>query len=67
MRVVNIDEPENRHFIQDFQLVTRSVVLAEYRDGEVVRYENLDQVAAAPPIPPLPASVRMIFLPLPAV
>jgi hypothetical protein len=43
-RVVNIDEPENRHFIQDFQLVTRSVVLAEYRDGEVVRYENLDQV-----------------------
>lgn len=43
-RVVNIDESENRHFIQDFQLVTRSVVLAEYRDGEVVRYENLDQV-----------------------
>lgn len=43
-QVVNIDEPENRHFIQDFQLVTRSVVLAEYRDGEVVRYENLDQV-----------------------
>lgn len=43
-RVVNIDEPENRHFIQDFQLVTRSVVLAEYRDGEVVRYENLNQV-----------------------
>jgi hypothetical protein len=43
-RVVNIDEPEHRHFIQDFQLVTRSVVLAEYRDDEIVRYENLDQV-----------------------
>lgn len=43
-RVVNIDEPENRHFIQDFQLVTRSVVLAEYRDGEIVRFENLDKV-----------------------
>jgi hypothetical protein len=43
-RVVNIDEPANRHFIQDFQLVTRSVVLAEYRDGRVVRFENLDQV-----------------------
>ena len=43
-RVVNIDEPENRHFIQDFQLMTRSVVLAEYRGGEVVRFENLDQV-----------------------
>ncbi len=43
-RVVNIDEPENRHFVQDFQLVTRSVVLAEYRDGVVVRWENLDKV-----------------------
>jgi hypothetical protein len=43
-RVVNIDEPQNRHFIQDFQLVTRSVVLAEYRGGEVVRSKNLDKV-----------------------
>jgi hypothetical protein len=43
-RVVNVDEPENRHFIEDFQLVTKSVVLAEYRDGEVVRFKNLDKV-----------------------
>jgi hypothetical protein len=43
-RVVNIEEPENRHFVEDFQLVTRSVVLAEYRDGNVVRWENLDKV-----------------------
>ena len=43
-RVVNVDETENKHFIQDFQLVTRSVVLAEYREGKVVRWENLDKV-----------------------
>ena len=43
-QVVNIDEPENRHFVQDFQLVTRSVVLVEYRDGQAVRWENLDKV-----------------------
>lgn len=43
-RVVNIDEPENRHFVQDFQLLTRSVVLAEFRGGEVIRWENLDKV-----------------------
>ena len=42
--VVNVDEPLNRHFIEDFQLVTRSVVLAEYRDGNVVRWKNLDRV-----------------------
>ncbi|HSN56151.1 MAG TPA: nitrophenyl compound nitroreductase subunit ArsF family protein [Candidatus Sulfomarinibacteraceae bacterium] len=43
-RVVNVDEPENKHFVQDFQLVTRSVVLAELRDGKVVRFTNLDKV-----------------------
>ena len=43
-RVVNIDEPEDKHFIEDFELVTRSVVLAEYRDGEVLRWKKLDKV-----------------------
>jgi hypothetical protein len=42
--VVNIDEPDGKHFVDDFQLVTRSVVLAEYRGGEVVRYTNLEKV-----------------------
>ena len=43
-RVVNVDQPDNRHFVEDFQLVTRSVVLAEYRDDKVVRWKNLDKV-----------------------
>ncbi len=43
-QVVNIDVDANKHFIEDFQLVTRSVVLVEYRDGKVVRWQNLDKV-----------------------
>jgi hypothetical protein len=43
-RVVNTDEPENKHFVKDFELVTKSLVLVEYRDGEVVRFENLKLV-----------------------
>jgi len=43
-QVVNIEEAGNEHFIEDFQLVTRSVVLVEYRDGKVVRWENLEKV-----------------------
>jgi len=43
-RVVNVDEPANAHFIEDFELVTRSVVLAEYVDGECVRWRNLPDV-----------------------
>jgi hypothetical protein len=43
-RVVNTDEAENKHFVKDFELVTKSLVLVEYRDGEVVRFENLKLV-----------------------
>ena len=43
-RPVNIDEPDNKHFIDDFQLVTKSVVLVEYRDGKITRWQNLDKV-----------------------
>ena len=43
-RVVNTDEAANAHFITDFELVTKSVVLVEYRDGEVVRFKNLKLV-----------------------
>ncbi len=43
-RVVNIDEKENQHYIQDFQLVTRSVVLVEFDGETVVRWKNLDKV-----------------------
>lgn len=43
-RAVNVDESENKHFVRDFQLVTKSVVLVEYSDGEVVRWENLNDV-----------------------
>ena len=43
-RVVNIEEPENEHFVKDFELVTKSVVLVHYEDGEVTRWENLQKV-----------------------
>jgi hypothetical protein len=42
--VVNTDDKANAHFVTDFELVTKSVVLVEYRDGEVVRWENLKLV-----------------------
>ena len=43
-RVVNTDDAANAHFVTDFELVTKSVVLVEYRDGEVVRWKNLKLV-----------------------
>ena len=43
-RALNVDERANEHFVEDFKLVTRSLVLVSYRDGEVVRFQNLDKV-----------------------
>ena len=42
--VLNTDLPENKHFIQDYQLVTRSLVIVEFKDGKQVRWNNLGGV-----------------------
>ena len=41
-RTVNVDEPANQHFVRDFQLQTRSVVVVDAKDSK--RYKILDRV-----------------------
>ena len=43
-RPVNVEEPENKHFIQDYQLVTRSLVLSLVSDGRETKWKNLPDV-----------------------
>ena len=43
-RRVNVDEPENKHFVKDYELVTRAVVVVDTRGGRQVRWKDLDQV-----------------------
>jgi hypothetical protein len=43
-RPVNVDEPDNKHFIQDYQLVTRSLVLSLVSDGKEMKWKNLPDV-----------------------
>lgn len=43
-KIVNIDRTENSHFIQDYKLVTKSVVLSEVANGKEVGWKNLDQI-----------------------
>jgi hypothetical protein len=43
-RGVNVDVPENRHFIDDYRLTSQSLVIVEYRDGRQVRWKNLEKV-----------------------
>ena len=41
---LNVDETPNGHFIDDYQLTTKSVVIADYRDGEQIRWKNLSRI-----------------------
>lgn len=43
-RPVNVQLPENRHFIQDYQLFTKSVVVARFVNGERTRHKNLQKI-----------------------
>jgi hypothetical protein len=43
-RVLNVDEPQNKHFVQDYQLTTRSVVLVDVLDGQEKRRKNLTAI-----------------------
>lgn len=43
-RDVNVEEPANRHFIDDYRLVSQSLVLVEFRNGQQVRWRNLEKV-----------------------
>jgi hypothetical protein len=43
-RVMNVDEPSNKHFIEDYQLITRSVIVAKMQDGCQVEWKNLSRI-----------------------
>ena len=44
LEIVNFDTPENNHFMDDFDLYTQSLVITEARNGQILRWENLDQI-----------------------
>ncbi len=43
-RVINIEEKGNEHFVQDYKLYTKSVVLSMVKDGKETQFKNLEQV-----------------------
>lgn len=43
-RAVNVDDPQNRHFIEEYQLASQSLVIVEMRGGRQVRWQTLEKV-----------------------
>ena len=42
--VVNVEEPANKHFIQDYKLYTKSLVVVDLVEGTQVRWKNLERI-----------------------
>ena len=43
-RVANVEEPDNEHFVQDYQLAMPSLVLVQFADGNQEQWKNLPRV-----------------------
>ncbi|HOT47133.1 MAG TPA: nitrophenyl compound nitroreductase subunit ArsF family protein [Spirochaetota bacterium] len=43
-RPVNVDLPQNEHYISDYRLRTRSVVLSRVNGGKEINWKNLERV-----------------------
>jgi hypothetical protein len=43
-RPVNVDDSVNAHFVRDYNLSFRSVVISDVKDGKQVEWKNLDKV-----------------------
>jgi hypothetical protein len=44
MKIVNYENPENQHFIKDYKLVTKSLILANTVNGKQTKWTNLNKV-----------------------
>lgn len=44
IKSINVEYPENEHFVKDFQLSMKTVVIANYVDGQITDWKNLDKV-----------------------
>ncbi len=43
-KVVNVEERCNEHFVNDYKLYTKSLILSLVKDGKEVKSKNLDKV-----------------------
>lgn len=43
-RAINLDDSKNQHFIKDYKLYTKSLIVSEWKDGKEVRWKNLPDI-----------------------
>jgi len=43
-KVVNVEERGNEHFVDDYKLYTKTLILSLVKDGKEVKSKNLDKI-----------------------
>jgi len=43
-KAVNVEDRGNEHFVNDYKLYTKSLILSLVKDGKEVKSKNLDQI-----------------------
>ncbi|MFA5117456.1 MAG: nitrophenyl compound nitroreductase subunit ArsF family protein [Candidatus Omnitrophota bacterium] len=43
-KAVNVEDKGNEHFVDDYQLYTKSLILSLVKDGKEIKQKNLDQI-----------------------
>ncbi|MFH1016612.1 MAG: nitrophenyl compound nitroreductase subunit ArsF family protein [Pseudomonadota bacterium] len=43
-QAINVEDKDNKHFVKDYQLFTRSLVMADVADGTQKRWKNLAKI-----------------------
>ncbi len=43
-KIVNTDNSDNKHFLEDYQLYSKALVLVKIKDGKEVGFKNLDKI-----------------------
>ncbi len=44
IKVINIEEPDNKHFVDDYKLYTKSVILSDVKGGKETGWKNCEKV-----------------------
>jgi hypothetical protein len=43
-KMINVDEPQHKHYVNTYGLYTKTVILSSVKDGKQLKWKNLDQV-----------------------
>jgi RNase H-fold protein (predicted Holliday junction resolvase) len=44
LKILNIEEPGNEHFAEDYKLYTKSVILSDRKNGKEIQWKNLEKI-----------------------